>query len=76
MLQLCGICPQLNWIQAQNKSLPLSYILHRRSVPSVEAHHHVSGPNTGRNYGGRRKKIYLLQEGLIEIKQAILKNVF
>ena len=27
--------------------------LHSRAVPSVVAHHHVSGPNTGRNSGGR-----------------------
>ena len=26
---------------------------HSRAVPSVEAHHRVSGPNTGRNSGGR-----------------------
>ena len=31
--------------------------LHRRAAPSVEAHHHVSSPNTGRNSRGRRKKI-------------------
>ena len=30
--------------------------LHRRAVPSVEAHHHVNSPNTERNSGGRRKK--------------------
>ena len=28
--------------------------LHRRAVPSVEAHHGVSGPDTGRISGGRR----------------------
>ena len=28
--------------------------LHSRAVPSVEAHHSVNGPNTGRNSGGRR----------------------
>ena len=27
--------------------------LHSRAAPSVEAHHHVSSPNTGRNSGGR-----------------------
>ena len=26
--------------------------LHSRAVPSVEAHHHVHSPNTGRNSGG------------------------
>ena len=30
--------------------------LHSRAVPSEEAHHPVKGPNTGRNFGGRRKK--------------------
>ena len=30
--------------------------LHSRAAPSVEAHQHVSGPNTGRNSGGRRIK--------------------
>ena len=24
-----------------------------RAVPSVEAHHHVNGPDTGKNTGGR-----------------------
>ena len=28
--------------------------LHSRAAPSVESHHHVNGPDTGRNYGGRR----------------------
>ena len=28
--------------------------LHGRAAPSVEAHHRVSGPNTGINSGGRR----------------------
>ena len=28
-----------------------------RAVPSVEAHHHVHGPNIGRNSGGRGIKI-------------------
>ena len=27
--------------------------LHSRAAPTVEAHHRVSGPNTGRNSGGR-----------------------
>ena len=27
--------------------------LHSRAVPRVEAHHHVNGPGTGRNPGGR-----------------------
>ena len=31
--------------------------LHSRAVPSEEAHHRVNGPNTGINFGGRRKKI-------------------
>ena len=30
--------------------------LHSRAAPSVEAHHHVSGANTGRNARGRRIK--------------------
>ena len=30
--------------------------LHSRAAPSVEAHHCVSGPNTGKNSGGRRIK--------------------
>ena len=30
--------------------------LNRRAAPSVEAHHRVNGPNTGRNSGGRRIK--------------------
>ena len=29
---------------------------HSRAAPSVEAHHRVSGPNTGRNCGGRQIK--------------------
>ena len=33
--------------------------LHNRAVPSVEAHHHVNGPDTGRNSGGRRIKIFI-----------------
>ena len=34
-------------------------VLHSRAVPSVDAHHHISGPNTERNSGGRRiKKTY------------------
>ena len=28
--------------------------LHTRAAPSVEAHYHVNGPDTGRNSGGRR----------------------
>ena len=28
--------------------------LHSRAAPSVEAHHHVSSPNTGRNSKGRQ----------------------
>ena len=33
---------------------------HSRAVPSVEAHHHVNCPNTGRNSGGRGiKKVKL-----------------
>ena len=28
--------------------------LHSRAVPSVEAHHRVNGPDTGRNSGGRQ----------------------
>ena len=27
--------------------------LHSRAAPSVEAHHHVNSPDTGRNSGGR-----------------------
>ena len=27
--------------------------LHSRAAPSVEAHHHVNGPDTGRNSRGR-----------------------
>ena len=27
--------------------------LHSRAATSVEAHHHVQGDKTGRNYGGR-----------------------
>ena len=30
--------------------------LHNRAVPSMEAHYHVNGPNTGRNSGGRQIK--------------------
>ena len=30
--------------------------LHSRAAPSVEAHHLVNGPDTGRNSRGRRKK--------------------
>ena len=29
---------------------------HSRAAPSVEAHHRVNGPDTGRNSGGRRIK--------------------
>ena len=28
--------------------------IHTGVAPSVEAHHRVSGPNTGRNFEGRR----------------------
>ena len=39
-----------------NKSPKLEPILElqSRAAPSVEAHHHVSSPNTGRNSGGRQ----------------------
>ena len=40
------------WIQAPNQEPALE--LHSRAAPSVEAHHHVKGPDTGRNFGGRR----------------------
>ena len=33
--------------------------LHSRAVPSVEVHHCVNGPDTGRNSGGRWKKCIL-----------------
>ena len=35
--------------------------LHSRAAPSVEAHHHVNGPDTGRNLGGRR----IIKKGLL-----------
>ena len=34
--------------------------LHNRAGPNAEAHHHVNGPNTGRNFRGRQKKKLLL----------------
>ena len=40
------------WIQAPNQEPALE--LHRRAAPSVEAHHHIKGPDTGRNSRGRR----------------------
>ena len=41
-------------LQAPNQEPTLE--LHSRDAPSVEAHHRVNGPDTGRNSGGRRKK--------------------
>ena len=38
------------WIQEPNLEL------HSRATSSVEAHHHVNGPDTGRNSAGRRIK--------------------
>ena len=37
--------------------------LRGRAVPSVEAHHHVSGPNTGKNSLGRQiiEKLTILE---------------
>ena len=45
------------WIQAPNQEPALK--LHSRAVPSVDAHHHVNGPDTGINSRARRiiKKI-------------------
>ena len=40
------------WIQAPIQEPTLE--LHSRAVPSVEAHHRVNGPNTGRNSGDRQ----------------------
>ena len=39
-------------IEAPNQEPALE--LHSRAAPSVEAHHRVNGPDTGRNSGGRR----------------------
>ena len=39
-------------IKALNQEPTLE--LHSRAEPSVEEHHHVNDPNTGRNSGGRR----------------------
>ena len=36
------------------------WILNSRAAPSVEAHHCVHGPNTGRNSGGRRINFFLM----------------
>ena len=32
----------------------LALELHSRAAPSVEAHHHLDGPDAGRNSGGRQ----------------------
>ena len=40
------------WLQALNQEPALE--LHSRAAPSVEAHHCVNSPDTGRNSGGRR----------------------
>ena len=42
------------WIQALNQEPAQG--LHNGALPSVEAHHHVNGPDTGSNSGGRRTK--------------------
>ena len=39
--------------------------LHSRAVPSVDAHHRVSGPNTGGNSGGRPIK----KSGVAQLNQ-------
>ena len=50
------------WIKAPNQEPTLE--LHSRAAPSVEAHHRVSGPTTGRNSGGRqiiKKTLYKIE---------------
>ena len=42
------------WKQAPNQELALE--LHSRAALSVEAHHPVNSPDTGRNSGGRWEK--------------------
>ena len=42
------------WIWASNQEPALE--LHSRAAPSVEAHHLVNSPVTGKNFGGRRIK--------------------
>ena len=44
------VITQPNWIQAPNQEPALE--LHSRAAPSLKAHHHVNGPDTGRNSGG------------------------
>ena len=43
-----------NWIQAPKLEPTLE--LHSRAAPSVEAHHGIDDPDTGKNSGGRRIK--------------------
>ena len=56
----------LNWTKALNQDPALE--LHSRTVPSVEAHHHVNGPDTGSNSKGRqikkeKKKVPQIEKG-------------
>ena len=48
--------------------------LKSRAVPSVKAHHPVSGPNTGRNSGGRRIKNKYRHFGVAD-EGGVLKKV-
>ena len=45
-------------MKAPNQEAALG--LYSRAAPSVEAHHYVNGPDTGRNSGGRqiKKKLF------------------
>ena len=59
-LCLCISCEVIKSHLDTSPKSELALDLHCRAAQSVEAHHRVSRPNTGRNSGGRQiKKKYL-----------------
>ena len=59
LITLLLLCKDLITVGLSKKSITYYYILkwhielQSRAAPSVEAHHHVHGPDPGRNSGGR-----------------------
>ena len=52
----CGLCVLCIWIVDTSPKSEPALELHSRDALSVEAHHHDSGPNTGRNSRERQIK--------------------